>query len=68
MPLTEANQLILFREIITVWLCESYKTQNAVLLSVEANVSCSGHCVIELYFGVAVYSVGAIPLIHHTES
>jgi len=45
--MTEANQLILFREIIVVWLCESYKTQSAVLLSIEANGSCGGHCIIE---------------------
>jgi len=44
---TEANQLILFREIITVWLCGSYKTQNSVLLSIEANGSRRCHCVTE---------------------
>jgi hypothetical protein len=45
--MAEANQLILFREIITVWLRESNKTQNAILLSAEANILCSGHCVME---------------------
>ena len=66
--MTEANQLILFREIVTVWLCGSHRTQNAILLSVEANGSCSSHCVIDGQFGFAVFSVGAIPVMQHTNS